>query len=107
MLGRRAAELATGAVGDDTRQDEDHADDAEEMGDLLQAQAVMPGVAAGGQMHDDVEHAGGDHQQQPNATECREGGCFENEPRAKVYRQHALVIHARPDGVKSIGNEKV
>jgi hypothetical protein len=106
-LGRRAAELATGAIGDDTRQDEDHADDAEEMGDLLQGKPVVPVVAAGCQVHNDVEHARGDHQQQPNPAECWEGGCLENEPIANVYRQHVLVIHARRGGVKSIGNEKV
>jgi hypothetical protein len=106
-LGRRAAELATGAVDDDARQDEDHADDAEKVGHVLQGEPVVPGVAAGCQVHNDVEHARGDHEQQPNATERWEGGCLENEPIANFYRQHVLVIHAGREAVKSIGNEKV
>jgi hypothetical protein len=80
MLGRRAAELATGAIGDDTRQDEDHADDAEEVGSVLRAEPVMPGVRAGGQVNEHVESARGDHQQQPETTQGREGARFENEP---------------------------
>jgi hypothetical protein len=61
MLGRRAAELAAGAMGDDTRQDENHADDAKEVSGMLRAERVMPGVRAGRQVNDHVEDARGDH----------------------------------------------
>jgi hypothetical protein len=106
-LGRRAAELTTGAKGDDTRQDEDHADDAEQVGGVLRAEHVVPGMLAGCHVHDYVEGTASDHQQQPYASERREGGSLENEPFAVVYRQHMLVIHVCRDRVKSIGNEKV
>jgi hypothetical protein len=103
-LGRRAAELATGAICDDARQDENHADDAEQVGGVLRAERVA-GVLAGRQMHDHVERTCGDHQQQRNAGEPRKGGCLATI--AVFYRQHELVIHAKPWCVKSIASEKV
>jgi len=69
------------------------------------ADPVVPGMLAGCQVHDHVEGTGGDHQQQPNASQRREGGCLENEPFAVFYRQHVLVIHAWAERVKSIANE--
>jgi hypothetical protein len=106
-LGRRAAELATGAVRHDAHKDEDHADDAEQMSRLFRAEAVVPGVLAGRKVHDHVESAGGDHEQQSDPTQGREGRRLQDELSAGFYRQHALVIHARQWRVKSIGNERV
>jgi hypothetical protein len=92
-LGRRAAELATGAIRDDARQDENHADDAQQVGSVLRADPVMTGVRAGGQVNDHVEDARGDHQEQPDAAHRRKGSCLVEEPVPIVYRQHVLVIH--------------
>jgi hypothetical protein len=99
-LGRRAAELATGAMCDDARQDEDHADDAQEMGGVLGAESVMPGVLAGRKVHDHVENTRDYHQLQPHATQRREGTYLKNELLALFYRQHVLVIHAERRIVK-------
>ena len=106
-LCRRAAELATGAIGDDTRQNENHADDTEQMGHVLRAEPVVTGVLAGDQVHCHVADAGHDHQQQPDAAERREGARLKNEPLAVFYRQHALVIHVSPGNVNSIGSKYV
>jgi hypothetical protein len=61
---RRAAELATGAVHDDARQDENHADDPEQVGDVLRAEPVVVGIGAGRRVNDHVHRAGRHHQQQ-------------------------------------------
>jgi hypothetical protein len=61
-LGRRTAELATGAVDNDARQDEDHADEPKKVGRVLRAETTT-GVLAGCQVHDNVECTRGDHQQ--------------------------------------------
>jgi aspartate oxidase len=99
-LDRHAAELAAGAIGDDARQDKDHADDTEQVGRVLRDESVVTGVLAGQQVQDDVADAGRHHQQQPHATQDREGAHFENEPLPVFYRQHGLVIHFEPGIVK-------
>ena len=86
MLGRHAAELATGAVGDDTRQDENHADDTKEVSGVLRAEAVMPGEIATCQVNGHVERAGGHHHQQPNAAQGREVRRLEEHTLTAVYR---------------------
>ena len=72
MLGRHAAELATSAVGDDTRQDENHADDTKEVSGVLKAEAVVPGVLADCQVNDHVERAGCHDYQQPDPAQGRD-----------------------------------
>jgi hypothetical protein len=99
-LGRSAAELAAGAIDDDARQDEDHADNSQQVGGVLETEAVMPGVLTGSQMHDNVERTRRHHQQQPEATQRREGTRLEDDPLACFYRQHALVIRLGPGVVK-------
>lgn len=87
-------------MGDDTRQDEDHAEDGQKVGGVLRAEPVMPGVCAACQVEGHVENTRGDDQQQPDLTQGREGGCLVNESSATFYRQHVLVIHPRPETVK-------
>jgi hypothetical protein len=106
-LGRRSAELATGAVNDDARQDQDHADDASEMGGVLRAEFVVPGVLAGCKVHDHVKSASRDHQQQADAAHNWGVARLDKEPLAGFYRQHMLVIQDAGRGVKSIGNQRV
>jgi hypothetical protein len=103
-LGRRVAELATGAVDDYARQDENHADDAEEVGGVLQAEAVVAGVVARRRVDDDVERAGRHHQQQAGAAHEREGTDLPEPLRHSLYRQHALLIHRIGWAVNSIGS---
>jgi len=62
---RSLAELATGAVDDDARQDENHAGDAEDVSQMLRADAVMAGVPAREEVSHDVEATGPDHRHQP------------------------------------------
>jgi hypothetical protein len=69
---RSLAELATGAVEDDARQDEDHAGDAEDVGEMLSAHAVMARVRAGQQVHGDVESTCPDHHHEPELAEARD-----------------------------------
>jgi hypothetical protein len=71
-LGRRVAELATGAVDDDARQYQDHAGDTEEVGRVLRAELVVRGMGSGHQMHDHVKHAGREDQQEPDTARRRE-----------------------------------
>jgi hypothetical protein len=106
-LGRRSAELATDAVNHDTRQDEDHADDANEMGGVLREELVVPGVLAGCEVHDHVEGTCRDHQQQPDAAQNWKVACVDKELPPVFYHQHTLVIQDSRRHVKSIGNERV
>jgi hypothetical protein len=62
---RRAAELATGAVDDDARQDKDHADDAEQVSGVLEAQAVKPCVPTCRRVHQHIDEPGDGHQEHP------------------------------------------
>jgi hypothetical protein len=84
---RSLAELATGAVDDDARQDENHAGDAEEVGEVLRAEAVMAGVRAGQQVHGDVEGTGPDHHHQPEPADARDP---------------TQLLHHRPSSITSI-----
>lgn len=75
------------------------------MGDVLDAQSVVPAVLGDSEVNDHVERTRGHHQQQANASQGRDGARVANQPFAAVYRQHVLVIHRGRRCVKSIGNE--
>jgi hypothetical protein len=100
----RTAELATGAVNDDAREDESHADDAEQMGGVLWAEPVVAGVVAGHRVDDHVEGTGARHQEQATAAKEREVMDLCEPPPGPLYRQHALLIHRARPAVNSIGN---
>jgi hypothetical protein len=85
-LGRQTAELAASAVDDDARQDEDHAGDAEKVRSVLEAEAVVPAVLAGGQVHDCVECSGRQHQQQPDAADGRQVMGIPDQLSHRLYR---------------------
>jgi hypothetical protein len=90
MFGRTAgaAELATGAVDDDARQDEDHADDAEQVRQMLRAEVLVPmcGVGIGRQVDGDVEGQGPDHHDQSEAAEIRDDPSFGDDAATSFYR---------------------
>jgi len=69
---RALAELATGAVDDDARQDEDHAGDTEEVREVLRAELVMACVRTAEHMNDDVEDAGKHHHHEPEHADQRD-----------------------------------
>jgi hypothetical protein len=99
---RSLAELATGAVDDDTRQDEDHAGDPEDVGEMLRAEPVMAGVRAGHQVHGDIEGTCPDHHHEPELAEARDPTKLPSRPTA-LYRWHPLLIHRFPLYCKPIG----
>jgi ABC-type sulfate transport system substrate-binding protein len=69
--GRALAELAADAVGDDTRQDESHAGDADQVRNVLVEGSVAV-VVDRAQVHDDVKRGTDGHQQQAKQHEQRD-----------------------------------
>jgi hypothetical protein len=80
------AELATGAVDDDARQDENHANDAEQVGGVLQAEPVVAGVIGGHQVNGNVADRSHHHQQQPGSAHCRQVTGFVQHSLCALYR---------------------
>src|SRR5574338_448344 len=92
VLERRNATLATGPVRDEPRQDEDHAGDTDEVGQVLDPEVVdvvVGRVSEAEPVHDDVERASDGHHREAEQHEDREPT---NEPKNR-YHQHALEIH--------------
>jgi hypothetical protein len=106
-LGRRVAELATGAVDHDARQDENHADKAEKMGGVFKSEAVVAGVINGCQVDDHIETTGRHHEEQAAAAQEREFADLPEPLRHRLYRQHALLIHATTAPVNSIVSSRL
>ena len=85
--------MTTGAVRDDAHPNHDHADDTEQVGGVLRAEPVVPGVVAGHQVHDYVHDTGHHHQQQSGAAHAGELAELLDRSAHRFYRQHMLVIH--------------
>ena len=96
-MSRALAELATGAADDDARQDENHAGDTQQMGEMLRAQHRMGGmrVAPAHEVDGDVADPRSNHQGEAELAGKGEAPkLFET----ALYRQHWLVIHlSRPN----------
>ena len=88
MVGRTAgaAELTAGAVDDDARQDEDHADDAEQVRQVLRAEVLVPGMAIRRQVNGGVQDQCRDHHHQSEAAEGRDGSGFGGDAATDLYR---------------------
>jgi hypothetical protein len=105
MRGRAAAgaELTAGAVYDDSRQDDDHADDAEQVRHVRDRR-VAGSVLAGDEVNHHVENAGRDEDEDPGSCHGRQLADVAQETAPSFYHQHALVIHRDRSGVNSITN---
>jgi hypothetical protein len=72
IASRSLAELATGAADDDARQNEDHAGDTEQVGEMLRAECRMVvRVAIGHEVDRDIECAGDEHHGEANQADRR------------------------------------
>ena len=105
MYGRAAAgaEMTAGAVCDDSRQNEDHADDAEQVRDV-RISRVRGSVLAGDQVNHDVKDAGRNEYHDPGSCDGRQLAQVAQEASTSFYHQHVLVIHRPRGGVNSIAN---
>jgi hypothetical protein len=108
MRGRAAAgaELTAGAVYDDSRQDQDHADDAEQMRQVRDPR-VAGSVLTGDEVNHHVENAGRDEDDDPGSRHCRQVAEVAQETAPSFYHQHLLVIHRDHHGVNSMTNNNV
>jgi hypothetical protein len=90
-----AGKLAASAVDYDARQDEHHADDPGQVGEVLDAR--VPGVVLAGarNVDDDVERAGEDHDREPEPRERGKRAELPDASSGGFYRQHSLLI--QPD----------
>lgn len=96
MLAASAAvQLAAGAVHHDPRHDEDHADDSDQVGEVLDP--AVAGVGSGSEVDGDVERAGQHDHQEPDAGQGRKAGELATSPSDRFYHQHSLLIHAGRD----------
>ena len=95
--------MAAGAVYDDSRQDEDHADDAEQVRDVRNSR-VGGSVLAGDEVDHDVEDAGRNEDDDPGSCHGRQLAEVAQETAPSFYHQHVLVIHRPRVGVNSIAN---
>lgn len=94
--------MAANTVSHDARQDENHADDASQMRQVLDPRVTD--VLAGSNMDEHVERAS--EQQHNQSGPCEEGQLVELTGQAAgvLYRQHTLVIHRRWPLVNSIAS---
>jgi hypothetical protein len=76
IASRALAELATGAVNDDARQDKDHAGDTRQVRQVLWAELAMAFVRTGKKVNDDVEDAGEHHHSEPELADRRDATKF-------------------------------
>src|SRR5262245_7371403 len=87
-----------GAVGDDTKEDDDHAHEPGEVGSQLRSRVdLVTGDRWGDRMEHDIRDARGD--QRDDADPDDERGGLGISPDA-LYDEHVLVIHFRPGPVK-------
>ena len=105
MRGRAAAraDLTAGAVYDDSRQGDDHADDAEQVRHVRNPR-VAGSVLAGDEVSHHVENAGRDEDDDPGSCHGRQRAEVAQEAAPSFYHQHMLVIHRDRSGVNSITN---
>jgi hypothetical protein len=103
MCGRTAAgaEMTAGAVGHDSRQDEDHADDAEQVRHVRDTR-VAGSVLAGDEVNHHVEDAGRNEDDDPGPCDGRQLAELAQDSAPSLYHQHVLVIHRGLVGVNSI-----
>ncbi len=108
MRGRAAAgaELTAGAMYDDSRQNEDHADDAEQVRHVRDPR-VAGSVLAGDEVNHQVENAGRDEGDDPGSCHGRQLAEVAQETASSFYHQHMLVIHRARIGVNSITNNNL
>jgi hypothetical protein len=96
MVGRApAAGLVAGAVDDDTRQDESHARDADQVRRVLRDEAGVRVVVDRAEVDHDVQDTAHGHQR--DAEDHRE-----RELADPFYHEHPLSIHLTRRHVKSI-----
>lgn len=97
MCGRAAAgaEVTAGAVDDDSRQDEDHADDAEQVRQVRDTR-VAGSVLSGDEVNHHVEDAGCNEDDDPGPCHDRQLPELAQESAPSLYHQHVLVIHPEP-----------
>ena len=93
--------MTAGAVYDDSRQDEDHADDAEQMRHVRDSR-VAGSVLSGHEVNHDVENAGRNEDHDPGSCHGRQFAEVAQEAATSFYHQHVLVIHRACIGVNSI-----
>jgi hypothetical protein len=89
MRGRAAAgaELTAGAVHDDSRQDEDHADDADHVRNVRYSR-VAGSVLAGDEVNHHIENAGPDEDDDPRSCHGRQLAEVPQEPAPSFSHQH-------------------
>ena len=96
MVGRApAADLVAGAVHDETRKDESHARDTDQVRRVLRNEAGVRVVVHRAEMDRDVQDTARGHQRE--AEDHRE-----REPPDPFYHEHWLLIHPTRRHVKSI-----
>jgi hypothetical protein len=93
--------MAAGAVYDDSRQDEDHADDADQVRHVRDSR-VAGAVLPGDEVDHDVENAGRNEDDDPGSCHGRQLAEVAQEAAPSFYHQHVLVIHRGLIGVNSI-----
>jgi hypothetical protein len=90
-MGRRSgAALGADAVRDDAGEDEDHARDGDDVGDVLAPEPLVAVMARRAEMDRDVEKSTSRHEHQTDEDHGRQVPCLLRE----VYRKHVLVIQA-------------
>lgn len=93
-MGRRNPALVTRPVRHEARQDEDHAGDTDDVGQVLDPEAVDVIVGRVGEsqaMDGDIERAADGHHPQAKQHQGRESA----REAERLYHQHSLEIHLR------------